>query len=147
MERVKDILSGRRLTYTTPDTVVTDVATKMADLKIGSVVILEDGKLTGIFTERDLLMRVVAPGKDPKTIKVSEVMTTDVAICGPDDSYEECLAHMRQIGCRHMPVVEGDRLIGIISIRDLLRHHISVKESEIKMMNSLYTYQPPNMDY
>jgi len=147
MERVKNLLSGRRLSYVTPETSVTDVASKMADLKIGSVVILEKGELKGIFTERDLLMRVVAQSKDPKDLKVSEVMTTDVAVCDSNDSYEECLAHMRQIGCRHMPVVEGDRLIGIISIRDLLRHHISVKESEIKMMNSLYTYQPPNMDY
>jgi CBS domain-containing protein len=147
MEKVKKLLTGRRLTYVTPEMTVTDVASKMAEAKIGSVVILENGELKGIFTERDILNRVVSQGKDPNKLQVSEVMTVDVAICSADDSYEECLAQMRQVGCRHMPVVEDDRLIGILSIRDLLRHHISVKESEIRMMNSLYRYQPPNMDH
>jgi len=147
MEKVKKLLTGRRLTFVTPEMTVTDVASKMAEQKIGSVVVLENGELKGIFTERDILNRVVSQGKDPNELKVSEVMTVDVAICSADDSYEECLAQMRQVGCRHMPVVEDDRLIGILSIRDLLRHHISVKESEIRMMNSLYRYQPPTMDY
>ena len=74
-------------------------------------------------------------------------MKTDVAVCDASDTYEVCLAHMKRIGCRHMPVVEGDRLLGILSIRDLLKHHIAVKDAEIKMMNSLYHYQPPSMDH
>ncbi len=146
MAQLKTLLAGRRLTYVSPDMTVTDVACKMSDAKIGAVVILVDGELKGIFTERDLLNRVISAGKDPKAVKVSEVMTTNVCICDADDSYEKCLAQMKQIGCRHMPIVEEDKLIGILSIRDLLRHQISVKESELKMMNSLYRYQPPNME-
>ena len=113
MAQLKTLLAGRRLTYVSPDMTVTEVAMKMADAKIGAVVVLEDDKLLGIFTERDLL---------------------------------KCLAQMKQIGCRHMPVVEDDKLLGILSIRDLLRHQVSIKESELKMMNSLYRYQPPNME-
>jgi CBS domain-containing protein len=119
---------------------------KMANAKIGAVVVLEEEKLVGIFTERDLLNRVVSVAKDPRTLKVSEVMTTNVCVCAAEDSYEECLAQMKLIGCRHMPVVEGDKLIGILSMRDLLKYQVSVKESELKMMNSLYRYQPPNME-
>jgi CBS domain-containing protein len=141
MAQLKSLLAGRRLTFVSPDMNVTEVAMKMSDAKIGAVVILKD-----IFTERDLLNRVVSVGKDPGKVKVSEVMTTNVCVCTAEDSYEYCLAQMKQIGCRHMPVVEGDKLLGILSIRDLLRYQVSVKESELKMMNSLYRYQPPNME-
>lgn len=146
MAHLKTLLAGRRLTYVSPDMKITEVARKMADAKIGAVVVLDREKLLGIFTERDLLNRVVSAGKDPGEVKVAEVMTTNVCVCTAGDSYEYCLAQMKQIGCRHMPVVEGDKLLGILSIRDLLRYQVSVKESELKMMNSLYMYQPPNME-
>ena len=146
MAQLKSLLAGRRLTYVSPEMTVTEVAVKMADARIGAVVILNDEKLMGIFTERDLLNRVVSAKKDPSTLKVSDVMTTNVCVCTVDDSYEECLAQMKQIGCRHMPVVDGDKLVGILSIRDLLKYQVSVKDSELKMMNSLYRYQPPNME-
>lgn len=146
MAQLKSLLVGKRLTYVSPDMTVTEVAGKMSDARIGAVVILNDDKLLGIFTERDLLNRVVSVGKDPKNVKVSEVMTTNVCVCTVDDTYEECLAQMKQIGCRHMPVVDGDKLVGILSMRDLLKYQVLVKESELKMMNSLYKYQPPNME-
>lgn len=147
MEKVKTLVSGKRLTYASPEIAVLEAATLMADAKIGALLVLSDGQLVGIFTERDLLNRVVAAGKDPSRTKLSEVMTADVAVCDANETYEYCLAQMRQLGCRHMPIVEKDRLLGVLSIRDLLRHHISVKDAEIKMMNSLYHYQPPSMDY
>ena len=146
MAQLKSLMAGKQLTYVSPDMNVTEVAKKMADAGIGAVVVLEDEKLKGIFTERDLLNRVVSVGRDPKTVKVSEVMTTNVCACNAEDSYEKCLAQMRQVGCRHMPVVEENKLLGIISMRDLLKYQVSVKESELKMMDSLYRYQPPNME-
>lgn len=146
MAQLKSLMAGKRLTYVSPDMTVTEVAKKMADAGIGAVVILEDEQLMGIFTERDLLNRVVSTGNDPSALKVSEVMTIDVCVCSADDSYEFCLAQMKQIGCRHMPVVEENKLLGIISMRDLLKYQVSVKESELKIMDSFYKYQPPNME-
>jgi CBS domain-containing protein len=147
MAHLKSLLAGKRLTYVSPDMTVTEVAEKMSRAGIGAVVILDaDEKLKGIFTERDLLNRVVGEGKDPGAIKVSEVMTTNVCVCNSDDSYEFCLAQMKQIGCRHMPIVEEHKLLGILSMRDLLKHQVSVQESELKIMDSFYRYQPPNME-
>jgi CBS domain-containing protein len=147
MERVKNLISGKRLTHVSPDVTVSEVASRMADARIGAVLVLDNDTLAGIFTERDLLIRVVSVGKDPKKTKISEVMTKQVAVCDANESYENCMAQMRKVGCRHMPIVEDDRLLGVLSIRDLLRHHISVKDAEIKMMNSLYHYQPPSMEH
>lgn len=147
MERVKTLISGKRLTHVSSDVTVSEAAARMADARIGAVLVLDNDNLAGIFTERDLLIRVVSVGKDPQKTRISEVMTKQVAVCNANETYENCLAQMRQIGCRHMPIVEGDRLLGVLSIRDLLRHHISVKDAEIKMMNSLYHYQPPSMEY
>lgn len=147
MEKVKSLVCGRRLTYVTPETSVYDGAMKMVDAKIGALLVLSGGKLVGIVTERDVLNRVVARGKDPSSTRISDIMTSEVAVCSGDKTYEECLAQMTKVGCRHMPIVEGDQLLGVLSIRDLLHHHISVKDAEIKMMNSLYQYQPPTMDY
>lgn len=147
MEKVKSLISGKRLTYVTPESSVYEAAAKMADARIGALLVLADGKLAGIFTERDIMNRVVAKGKDPSKVKVSEVMTREVAVCDANETYEYCLGQMRKVGCRHMPIVEGDHLLGVLSIKDLLRHHISVKDAEIKMMNTLYFYQPPSMDH
>jgi CBS domain-containing protein len=147
MKQAKSLVSGRRLTYVTPDMSVSETTSRMAAARIGAVIVLDNSELVGIFTERDLLNRVVSVGKDPQKTRISDVMTKDVAVCNADDTYESCLAQMRQIGCRHMPVVEENQLLGVLSIRDLLRHHISVQEAEIKMMNSLYRYQPPDMEY
>ena len=147
MEQVRSLISGKRLTFVAPEMSVSETTTRMAGAKIGAVIVLEESKLVGIFTERDLLNRVVSVGSDPQKTKISDVMTKNVAVCNADDTYENCLAQMRQIGCRHMPVVEGDQLLGVLSIRDLLRHHISVQDAEIKMMSSLYQYQQPDMEY
>lgn len=147
MENLKSLISGRRLTYVTSEATTLEAAAKMADAKIGALLVLDKGNLVGIFTERDLLNRVVALGKDPSKTQISEVMTENVAVCDVNETYENCLAQMRKLGCRHMPIVDKDQLLGVLSIRDLLRHHISVKNAEIKMMSSLYQYQPPDMEH
>lgn len=146
MKKVKSLIAGKRLTYVAPSTTVSEAAALMTRARIGAVVVLDNGQLAGIFTERDLLDRVVAKSKDPRNTKISDVMTTDVTVANTNDSYEDCLAKMRQLGCRHLPLVDGDQLVGVISIRDLLLHDISVKEDEIKMMHSLYYYNPSQME-
>ena len=146
MENVKSLVARKELIYVHPDTTVFEAASMMSGAGIGAMVVLEEGRLVGIFTERDLLKRVIVPGLDPRMAKVSEVMTRDVAVAQGDDSCGKCLEIMKNVGCRHLPIVEGDRLIGIISMRDLLMHDNIMKDTEIKMMNYLYYYQAPVME-
>jgi CBS domain-containing protein len=143
MDNVKLLIEGKGLIYVQPDTTVHEASAMMARARIGAVVVLDNGKLVGIFTERDLLGRVIVPGLDPRLTRISEVMTSNVVVANASDSCEECLEKMKKVGCRHLPIVEDDDLIGIISIRDLLLHDNLVKDIELKMMNYLYYYKPP----
>ena len=92
----------------------------MAKHHIGAVVVMAEGVLEGIFTERDALNRVLAEGRDPDTTRLSEVMTRDVVTLGPEAAAVEALRLMSEIGFRHLPVVEQDRVYGIISLRDFV---------------------------
>ncbi|MBL8834933.1 MAG: CBS domain-containing protein [Alphaproteobacteria bacterium] len=104
---------------------VRDAAATMAERRIGAVLVVEDGRLLGIFTERDVVTRVVATSRDPDTTTLGEVMTADPDTIGPDDSVALALERMSEAGYRHLPVVDRARLVGIVSIRDL---HRSVKD-------------------
>jgi CBS domain-containing protein len=146
MENIKSLIEGKTLVYVHPGATAFEAANMMARARIGAVVVLDEGRLAGIFTERDLLNRVIVPGLDSKATKISEVMTRNVIVGNGDDSCRKCLETMQRVGCRHLPIVDGDRLLGIISMRDLLLHDNISKDSEIKMMNYLYYYQPPVME-
>lgn len=104
-----------------PDLTVFEAVAEMNRLRIGAIVILDQGKLAGIFTERDVLLRVVGAGVDPKAVRVSEVMTREVFTIAPDALVEEVAALFTSRRCRHLPVVEGGRLAGLISIGDISR--------------------------
>ena len=108
-----------------PTATVREVVDGMAKCRIGAVLIMEGDKLRGIFTERDALMRVLAPGKVPETTPVSEVMTANPDTAKASDSVVSALAQMQKRGYRHLPVVDRDRIVGVVSIRDVYR---SVKE-------------------
>jgi CBS domain-containing protein len=103
-----------------PDATVMDAATLMNDHKIGALVVLDRGQVAGMFTERDVLRRVVGERRDPLTTKVADVMTTDVVCCRLESSIEELRGSMMSRRIRHLPVVDGDgQLIGMVSIGDL----------------------------
>jgi CBS domain-containing protein len=87
--------------------------------------VLRDGDLAGILSERDIMNRVVAVGRTPGTTAVSEVMTANPRAVGADESIEECLFIMREFGFRHLPIVDGKDLKGLISLRDVLMHQAS----------------------
>ena len=91
----------------------------MADRRIGSVVVKSGSKVIGIFTERDVLNRVMACEKDPKKLRVKEVMSTPVACCQPDTKLSECRSVMATKRLRHLPVVQAGELVGMISIGDI----------------------------
>jgi len=123
---------------------VLDVAQAMVDRNIGAVPVLSEGLLVGIFSERDLMKRVVVEGRDPRTTRVEAVMTDDPLTVGPDESLETCMVLMRRHGFRHLPVCEGKQLRGIVSLRDILLHDLSEKDHEVRMMRA-YIQASPEM--
>ena len=122
---VPHAIHDQQLVAFAPDAVVREVVDAMAKRRFGAVPVVENGKLVGIFTERDVLVRVVAARKDPETTRLAEVMTANPDTVKSSDAVLHALELMNQHGYRHLPVVDGDRLIGVVSIRDLYR---SVKE-------------------
>ena len=102
-----------------PDATVLEAAQLMNERRIGSVLVVEGEKLVGIFTERDVLLRIVAAQRDPVTTRLHEVMTKKVACAAPHTILDEIRRVMRERRIRHMPVMDGDRVTGIISIGDL----------------------------
>jgi CBS domain-containing protein len=122
---------------------VFDVASLMVQHNIGAVPVLQDGELAGIFTERDLMSRVVAAGKDPARTTVSQVMTEDPLTVAPNDPLETCMTLMKRHGFRHVPVCSGRVLKGIVSLRDILLHDLDEKDDEVRMMRA-YMHSTPD---
>ena len=117
---VPDIISEKQtLTTFSADITVRHAARAMAERHIGAVLVTANGRLEGIFTERDVLNRVVAPGKDPETVKIGEVMTKNPDTVSPDASALDTLILMQSKGYRHLPVLDDGELVGIVSVRDL----------------------------
>ena len=119
-----------------PDATVYD-AIEMLDAKnIGAVLVMEGDKLIGMFSERDYTRKVVLRGKRSRETKVSEIMSSHLTTIRPNDGVEECLRIMTDKRIRHLPVVEGEKVIGIISIGDLVKHVISVQSATIAHLES-----------
>jgi CBS domain-containing protein len=116
---VPDIVSNQSLTTLGPQTSVRDAAKVMTERKIGAIMVVENGRLVGIFSERDVLGRVVARGLDPDKTTLRETMTPNPMTVGPDDPAAAALDLMASRGFRHLPVVDGDFIVGMVSIRDL----------------------------
>jgi CBS domain-containing protein len=139
---VKD--SNRDLyTVTANDTVHTAVL-YMTSRNIGAVTVIDGNRVVGLFSERDLMRRVVAESLDPLTVSVREVMTTELTTASPDESYEEGLRKMQQARCRHLPILEDNNFVGLISLRDLLKVDADEKAEEIRMLNTYINYVPPS---
>jgi CBS domain-containing protein len=108
----------------------------MASLNIGAVCVVgEDGKLLGVFSERDVLKRVVVPRRDAVTVKVGEVTSELRAVIRCDETPHQALERMEMIGTRHLPVVDGDRWVGMLSMRDLMRVELGEQGDEIKLLH------------
>lgn len=123
------------------DATAQDAAELMHARRIGAVVVLHDGNIIGIFTERDLLNRVVAEKKVPSSVKVFEVMTKKVAVCSPDTPIESCRAAMTNNKMRHLPVVNDGKLVGIISSGDILARELKEQEETIRWLHE-YMHGP-----
>jgi CBS domain-containing protein len=121
---------------------VLEVARLMVEHNIGAVPVLQEGKLTGIFSERDLMNRVVVGGKDPARTPVSHVMTEDPLTVTPTERVETCMTLMKRHGFRHLPVCAGRELKGVVSLRDILLHDLDEKDDEVRMMRA-YLHSSP----
>ena len=129
---VPDIVNDQQIELLSDGMTVREAAKYMADRHIGAVLIGEGDKLTGIFTERDILTRVVAKGLDPEAATVAEVMTGNPDTVAPSEEALSALDRMREKGYRHLPVADQGRVVGIVSIRDLYAAVKSELESDIK---------------
>jgi CBS domain-containing protein len=118
---------------------VTQAAEEMRRRKVGSVLVLEGGLLVGIFTERDVLWRVVAAGLDPKTTLLDKVMTRDPITIEPTTSIQHVMNVFTEKRFRHMPVLEGGRLMGLISIGDVLRWAAVAHRQESEQLKQYIT--------
>ena len=118
---VPDVISGVQNIATANTTMtVREAAIAMASRRIGAVVVLDAaGRMAGIFTERDVMTKVVAARRDPDATTLADVMTPNPDTIGPDEAAAEALDMMRKHGYRHLPVMDGEHLIGMVSVRDL----------------------------
>jgi len=133
---VRHLLSqkGEKVWTISPNAKVLDAVAKMADKDVGSLVVMEGEKLVGIITERHYSRDVVLKGRTSPSTLVGEIMETNVIHVTSEQSVEQCMALMTDKRVRHLPVVEGTKLIGIISIGDLLKHIISKREFDIDQL-------------
>ncbi|MGA7908858.1 MAG: CBS domain-containing protein [Candidatus Sulfotelmatobacter sp.] len=120
MLTLRDLVKDRKVYSIDAGRTVLEAARFMMEHNIGALPVLRNGELAGIFSERDIMNRVVAVGRTPGTTAVSEVMTANPRAVPADESVEECLFIMREFGFRHLPIVDGKELKGVVSLRDVL---------------------------
>jgi CBS domain-containing protein len=136
MMTIKDVIRDREGYSVRVSETVLAAAEFMSGRKIGGVCVLnEDGKLVGILTERDLLNRITLERRDPAAIPISEVMSEVLAVIETTDTPHEALERMERIGRRHLPVVDGGRWVGMLSMRDLMRVELSEQGDELKLLH------------
>ena len=142
MNKLHSIIRGREVFSIKHDWTVIEAARYMSEKRVGAAAVLDGDQVVGVFSERDLLARVVVAGKPADKTLVSEVMTRDVVVGHPDDTLEEGLLKMQQAKCRHLPIIRDGRLLNFISMRDLLQVEIEERDEEIKLMNE-YLHSVP----
>ena len=148
MATVRDMLKtkGFEVWSVTPDTTVYDALELMAEKNIGAVLVMEAGKVVGILSERDYARKIILLGKASADTPAKEIMTSRVMCVRPQETAEQCMALMTEKKIRHLPVLEDDRLVGIISIGDVVKATIAQKEFIIEQLEEYIRgtpYVPP----
>lgn len=144
MITVRDILraKGDQIWWISPDATVFSALELMAEKNVGALVVLDGETLAGIFSERDYARKVILKGKASKETSVREIMTSEVTTVRPGQSVDECMALMTDKRIRHLPVFEGEKLVGLISIGDVVKAVISEREFIIKQLENYITGGP-----
>jgi len=136
MSRVRDIIDGRDLFSVDETDTVAAVAHRMAELHVGAILVLNGDELLGLFSERDLMKRVVLERRDPDTTAVSDVMTTALVTIDELSSIEDAMELMHSQSCRHLPVTRGSSVVGFLSMRDLMHYELGRKTEELHHMRA-----------
>jgi CBS domain-containing protein len=138
MKTLKQLLEakGREVYSITPDARVFDALKLMADKSVGALIVMEGGRIVGILSERDYARKVILHGKSSHDIQVRDIMTSKVITVHPGQTVEECMTLMTEKHIRHLPVTEGERLIGVLSIGDLVKEVIAEQRQTIQQLES-----------
>jgi CBS domain-containing protein len=136
MSCIHDLVRNQEICGVEVGQTVLEVVRIMVERNIGAVPVLDKGQLVGVFSERDLMRRVVAEGRDPGRTRISDVMTPEPFVVSPTESVENCLLVMRRHGFRHLPICHEQRLVGIVSLRDIILHDLDEKDDEVRMMRA-----------
>lgn len=132
-------VKGRTVSTARPDDTVQEIASRLAQRKIGAIVIVGDGgKVAGIISERDLIRVIAQHGSKALQMAVADVMTREVVVCTETTTVDEIMELMTQGRFRHLPVIEDGRLVGIVSIGDIVKHHIAEVELEVSAMRGYF---------
>jgi len=133
---IRDVIRNREPYSTNATATVQEAAEFMAARNIGAVCVVDDaGKLLGVFSERDVLKRIVVAGRNPHNVRVGEVTSELRAVIRCDETPHQALERMELAGTRHLPVVDGERWVGMLSIRDLLRVELGEQGDELKLLH------------
>ena len=141
MSKVSEIIEhkgGMVLSVAADETVIAAISL-MAQVNIGAVLVQENDTISGIFTERDYLQKIALQSRSSQDTKVGDVMTTPVISADPDDSIQQCMETMTTCHCRHLPVVENGKLLGIVSIGDLVKKMLDEKQLEVEKLSQYIT--------
>lgn len=142
MKRIAELIEGQTLTVLESSDNVRTAARRMTEAKIGAAAVVDSGTLAGIFSERDLMARVVAKGLNPDDTPVAMVMSKELVVAEPRENVDAALKKMHAIHARHLPVVEDGQLVGMISLRDLLEVDDAEQRDKAMFLNELVTYSP-----
>ena len=143
MKRLREIMQERFIFALQRSSSVAEAAVMMETHNVGIVCVLDGERLVGVCSERDVVRRVVNRGRDPRTTAVGDVMTSDLVVAGLDDDYQSAMQAMDRGNIRHLPIVDGDRLVSMLSIRDLMRVDMARLTEELRYLQG-YLYQVPS---
>ncbi len=136
---IPDVVHDQDVLALSPETSVREAARRMADRRIGAVLVNDGNRLVGIFTERDVMTRVVAAGLDPDRTQLRQVMTANPETAAPEQRALDALKLMHEGGFRHLPIVEDGRAVGIVSLRDFLSCEFAEMQAELATEEALKT--------
>jgi CBS domain-containing protein len=134
---------GQNIWFVSPEECVYNAIEIMADKHVGALLVVSDGNLVGVVSERDYARKVILQGKSSKQTQVKEIMTSPAIFVTPEQRVEDCLRIMTEKHIRHLPIVEGGIILGVVSIGDLVKWMISAQQQTISQLQSYITSQYP----